>query len=76
MIWLYSFENPERMTGGSRRWGGSDTYRTAKEQYQYMLQCAKDWDAGVCQSKPCPDMASKVRKLAARFADQHDLSTS
>ena len=47
---------------------------TPKEFHKYMLQCAKDWDAGVCQSKPCPDMGSKVRKLAARFAKSHQLN--
>lgn len=76
MIWIYSPENPARMTGGRRRWGGSTEYRTAKEQYQYLLQCAKDWDAGVCHSSVCPEMGRKVRKMAKRFADRHNISTN
>ena len=47
---------------------------TPKEYHKYMLQCAKDWDAGVCCKGPEPEQAAKVRKLAARFAKSYQLN--
>ena len=47
--------------------------RTPQQYHQYLLQCAKDWDAGVCCRRPQHEQASKVRKMAAKFADRHHL---
>ena len=46
---------------------------TPKEYHTYLLQCAANWDAGVCCKVRSPEQGDKVRRMAARFARQYKL---
>ena len=68
---FYRFDSHKIRTGGRRMWGGADTYRTAQEQYQYLLRCANTWETGSYTGTEEPEQAARVREIAARFKDKH-----